>query len=308
VAAEKRLARKVDGDEKLLRVALADIASCRKVARREAGHLDHFEVGLRRMLSVAHRVQFARGLNQGMPAAAARRSLKNVRTELLKTKDLYAKVWLRHNKRENIDVSLAVFDRVERSLAEALDRPIAASGGDFLPLGLEKWYNRNFRDVGGVPIGEAVVNGVPFRFAGLGRTHLALAGEGKSITLRLPEAAALRDLHLIMTSPRPADWPCPVCRVEWLRRGRAVYGEDLLSVRHLCDWWAPRGEHIWAGGGFRYVDPMRVRYALSPGYLYGLMHVSGFPITGTPRVDAVRLTSLADRELQLFAVTVEAVR
>jgi len=126
--------------------------------------------------------------------------------------------------------------------------------------------------------------------------------------LRLPQAARVRDLHLIVTSPRAAERPEPACRVEWLDRGKAVYTEDLLSVRHLCDWWAPRGEHMWAGGGFRHVDPMRVRFALSPGYLYGLMHLSGFPITGTPWVDAMRLTALAEPEIQLFAVTVQVVR
>ena len=72
VAAKETLARTIDRDEKLLRGALADVASCRRMARKEVGHLDHFEVGLRRMLSVAHRIQFARGLNRGMPVAAAR--------------------------------------------------------------------------------------------------------------------------------------------------------------------------------------------------------------------------------------------
>ena len=164
-------------------------------------------------------------------------------------------------------------------------------------------------DVGGIPLGVTRVNGVPFRFAGAARTHETLTA-GSTLAWSFP-MARVADLHVVyggLNLPGDANDEHPLLEVRLLSGGRTVFCEELQSTRHICDWWAPRGEHMWAGGGLRYTDPARVTYALTPGAYYGLMHLSGFRPRGL-RADRLELRSLApqgSREtVAIFAVTVQ---
>ena len=84
-----------------------------------------------------------------------------------------------------------------------------------------------------------------------------------------------------------------------------MFREDLLLVTHLCDWWAPLGEHIWAGGGYRRVDLKRVRYLFSPNAYYGLVEVHAFALPENVEADELVLTPLVKTDMALFAVTLE---
>lgn len=294
----------IGADVKLVQHALRDVAAARAQAVHRAEHLDHFTVALERTLSVLHRLHFAHRVVRGLSSDERRAAVKGLRAELRATRRNYARVWLRHNKPENIDVSLNVFDRIDEAFGKfAVSRRI--------PGGLRKRFhmldlpwNTNVLDIAGVPIGETLVNDIPFRFAPRTHTHVVLQGKGNALTLDLPRAR-IADLHLVGALQRPGDDPEAALRVEWLRDSAVVFSEDLLSITHLCDWWAILGEHMWAGGGFRYIDPIRVRLALLPDDNYGLTHLSGFGNCGTPEIDAIRLTMLVEEEYRLFAATVE---
>ncbi|MBA3846823.1 MAG: hypothetical protein H0X45_09285, partial [Planctomycetes bacterium] len=97
--------------------------------------------------------------------------------------------------------------------------------------------------------------------------------------------------------------PVPGLRVALMRDGRVVHREDLLLIRHLCDWFAPRGEHMWAGGGLAHVDRARVDWAVPAGDPFGICRVRGFALGGIS--DAVELTALGPATVELFALTVE---
>jgi hypothetical protein len=95
-------------------------------------------------------------------------------------------------------------------------------------------------------------------------------------------------------------------RVELLRGGQVVFAEDLLNVVHLCDWWAPLGEHMWAGGGMAHADADRVRYAVRLGPLTGAAEVFRFDFhSHHVHADTLRLTALCGDEIRLFAATLE---
>jgi hypothetical protein len=62
---------------------------------------------------------------------------------------------------------------------------------------------------------------------------------------------------------------------------------------------------MWAGGGLAYVDPMRVRYLLTPNPPYGITCIHRFPWPVAPVADRLELTCLGSKPLQLFAITVQ---
>jgi hypothetical protein len=291
-----------DGDEAALDAALAAVARSRPLARREAEHLDHLEVALLRTRSVARRRAFARRRASGAPDPAG---AAGVAEELERTRDRYREVWLHHNKPENLEVSSAVFDRIADSFRR-LDQPEPAfDAARWLPLDLGARFDTCSGDVGGLPFGLGEVGGVPYRFAGIGATHAAMKQAGEA--LRLPFAAtAIRDLRLIATAPRPADEKrLPALRVELMRGKERVFAEDLKLISHLCDWWAPLGEHMWAGGGYAHVDRSRVSYLFSPGAPFGLCGIHGFAVQAGTVADALVLTPLIATDLALFAATIE---
>jgi hypothetical protein len=114
------------------------------------------------------------------------------------------------------------------------------------------------------------------------------------------------DLHIVSALQTPGDHQTlPAVEVLWLRGKQVVYSEKLLAIRHLCDWWAIYGEHMWAGGGFKYVDPLRVKPALRPDPNYALTHLSGFAGAGTPACDTIQLRLLLEKQYRIFAVSLE---
>ena len=271
------------------------LAGARRAARQERGQLRHYQVAIDRLAAVVARSAAAHEATLRRPAltalATARRS--------------YRAAWLAHNRPESLDVSLAVFDQQAaswRGLGRSAPRPRPG----WTPLDLGRNWKIFAEGVAGLPIGPAELGGVPFRFAPIGSTHAELA-PGATLRLSLP-TGPIRDLHLVASQPRDGEQPRPGARLRLLHQGRVVFEEELRSIRHLCDWWAPLGEHLWAGGGLAYVDPLRVRYVLSPNPPYGLTCIHRFPWPVAPVADHLELTCLAGRPLQVFALTVEEAR
>lgn len=300
------LAAKAQADRKDLQWALQAVARCRRLALREAAHLDHFTVALRRDLNVLDRVLLAERIRRGWSGTALRQALEKALSDLAEVKKLYTAVWLRHNKRPNIEVSLAVFDQVSRSLQDFQKSP-PAPGRQFCCLNLEEAGKLCDPKVGGVPLGLAKINGIPYRFADDSWTHVSLDPK-KPIVLSC-DPARVKDIHLIyggQAIPAQADEHKPLVEVRLLRNGRTVYQEKLLTVQHICDWWAPHGEHMWAGGGLKHTDPARVEYAVDAGTFFGVLHLHGFKPKGV-EADALSLQLLprGKANMALLAATLE---
>jgi len=296
----------LEADEERIALALATVARCRQTAPREKDHLDHFRVGLLRTRSVVRRLQFGRRYAAGMSTDDAAACVAAIKEDLNTVRDAYAADWRRTNKEENIEVSLAVYDEVEDSYDDLLAESAGGAGrpGKYCTLDLAPVLNKDFLAVGGLPLGLWECNGVPFLFAGRDRTHVAFDRDSGRVALAFADQE-VRDVHLIVAAHKVGEEPLPALRVELTRGGKVVYAEDLLNIEHLCDWWAPLGEHIWAGGGMAHVDPARVRYALKPGQMYGLAETFNFGIPAGTRADGLRLAPLGEGEIRLFAVTLE---
>jgi len=309
VTVKPDLAERAKADLELHECMLAAVASARSLVRREPDHLDHFTVALERQKLVCERVLLAQRIARGLAGALLKRAIAGHCRDLRRVRDLYRRVWLRQNKRPNIEVSLAVFDNVERSLRELVAvRPTARRGSVSLDLGRE--YDAYEPAVAGIPLAPARFGGVPFGFAGLDKTHVRLADQ-RVVTLSF-EPTRVSDVHLLCAGfhmPRDAKALHPILEVRLLNQGRCVFAETLLTIRHLCDWFAPRGEHMWAGGGLRYADPARVSFAFPPGVYHGVMHLRGFHVRGrqadTIEFRALSLASEPRAGVALFAATVE---
>lgn len=293
-------------DEEALRSALKKVVAAQRRAPLQKEHLDHYRVSLVRMLNVVHRLRVGMRHASGLDRREAAELCARVREELTDVRDAYMGDWLRTNKWQNVEVSLGVYDDLLESyemLPEA-GRPESAEADGYLMLDLSGIFDSDFLPVGGVPIGARTYNGVPFLFADVHRTHAVISDERPEVEVAFsPKQVA--DLHLIIAAHKTSDQPHPAAVVELVRRGECVFTEELLNITHLCDWWAPLGEHIWAGGGMAYVDPNRTQYALKPGHMYGLAHVAGFDLPEGLRADVLRIRALEGEELRLFAATVE---
>lgn len=286
-------ATRLEGDTRRLAEANRLLARCCKLASSEQVQLGHYQVAIDRLVSVVVRALAARKPTL-IPKALA--SLTHARAS-------YRAAWLAHNRPENIEVSLAVFDQ-QTAAWRALAKPLEmVSEQGFHPLNLGRAWIINLQDIAGLPIDLTRLNGTPFRFAPVNRTHGEIA-PGTTLSVALP-VVPLRDLHLVVMQPRDGEEIRPGASLRLTRRGRLVYEEELLAIRHLCDWWAPLGEHMWAGGGFAYVDPLRVRYLLSPNSPYGVTCIYRFPWPAAPVADRLELTCLGNKPLQVFAITLE---
>lgn len=283
----------LSGDIRRLAEASRLLARCRKLARHERAHLDHYQIAIDRVASVVDRALAAR-----KPA-----HIPKALVSLARARASYRALWLAQNRPENIEVSLAVYD-VQAASWKSLAKPVTeGTKPGWHPLNLDRSLNTCFLDISGIPIGGTVVGGVPFRFAPVNRTHAEIA-PGKTLSLTLP-VVPIRDFHMVITQPRDGEEIRPGARLRLTRRGHVVYEEELLTIRNLCDWWAPLGEQMWAGGGFAYVDPIRVKYLMKPNEYYGLTCISRFPWPAAPVADRLELTCLGNKPLQLFAITLE---
>ncbi len=299
----------LEKEEALVENALGKVRAARERAVRREEHLEHFRVALLRMRSVIHRLQFALCYREGLGAEEVRSGADEVREELLAVRDAYEADWLRNNKRPNIEVSLAVYDEVLPTYDELVELAPAEAGrrDGFQTLDLTGCMNRSFLPVGGVPVGEREVNGVPFLFADERHTHACLDDELPEADLCFPREA-VADIHMVVAAQKRGKEPEPAAVVELLDGDEVLHSEQLLNIKHLCDWWAPLGEHIWAGGGMAHVDEDRVRYALKPGHMYGLAETHNFDVPADTRADGLRIRALEGEELRLFAVTLELAR
>jgi hypothetical protein len=302
-AAGRRLAA---ADARRVERALAVVAECKQKARTRAAYLDHFTVGLQLILSVAHRRQAAYAMLANPAPAAVRKEAAKVIKELEHARKAYSELWLRHNKRPNIEVSLGVYARMIASY-KAMGHPVRPTADEkrrYQPLSLGSAYNVMFADVAGVPCGLARVNHIPFEFADVEHTHAVL--NDMTPSLAAPCApCVVRDIHLLVTcGTHPENGRRPALRVELYRDGRRVFSETLRALTHMVNWWAPRGEHMWAGGGLAHADARRVRFGLEPARYFGVLHVAGFGLKGQA-AEELRLTAVSEDEVQVFAATLE---
>ncbi|MFO8006426.1 MAG: hypothetical protein R6V05_01680, partial [Candidatus Brocadiia bacterium] len=171
-------------------------------------------------------------------------------------------------------------------------------------LDLSKQFNADSLSVAGLPVGERELDGVPFLFADETQTHVALTSDEPLLHVKFAELP-VEDVHLVITGERAGEEPAPGARLELLLGEETVFAEDLLTILHLCDWWAPLGDHIWAGGGMAHVESERVAYALTVGHHHGLARLSGFDVPSGTRADGLRLRAVGEGEVQLFAATLQ---
>ena len=292
VKAIPELIVKAKHDEPLLLSAMKVVDECKNAAIRENKHFDHFMVALQRMMAVIKRILFAAG---------DEKDVNVVIDTMSESRANYKNVWLRNNKKENIEVSLKVFDDAIASYQQSAEIEI---NDNFIPIDLSAYFNCNSLDVCGVPIGNRIINDVPFNFADIENTQLNLGEIGTETVICIP-SGKIKDMHIIITCPKPADEKGELgILIEVLSNGKLIFSEELLLITHLCDWWAPLGEHIWAGGGYKYTDKNRVRYTLSPNDYYGLCEVFNFKLPDAA-IDAIKLTPLADNRAAVFAITLE---
>lgn len=304
-AAKPDVVARIKCDLVLHERSLRNLAAAKRSALREGRQLDHFTVAVERERNVCRRMLLAAKIAAGLSGRPLRKALEREIAELKRVRKLHEKVWMRQFKRENIEVSLRVFDEIADSL-ERFGLPQKPVPAGYHCLDIEPVCTDCKLETGGIPIGPAEINGRPFRFAGQTHTH-AQIGKGGKLSLRFPRTR-VRDIHLIygaQTIHKDVTKASRVLEVRLLRAGKPVFREPLLSIKHLCDWWAPLGEHMWAGGGFRHVDRGRVSYALKPGFLYGLFHLAHFPVAGE-EADCLEIRALADEKFYLFAATIES--
>ena len=223
----------------------------------------------------------------------------------------YINDWLLNNRREGLQVSSKVFDDTAASFEELIGdedyKPL-----HYMPLDLSESYNCDFEGVCGIPIGYSRVEGVPFLFADKDHTHIRISKAGEKVVAQCRRTAPystvgddthIRDLHLIISAPMDPDLDDrEIVRVT----AEDVYGQrktaGLRLTRHLCDWWAPAGDHIWAGGGYAYTDKERVSLSISNDRYYGLCTVSGFEeFAGMDIPTRFEIELLENYEVNVFA-------
>ncbi|MEI6132500.1 MAG: family 20 glycosylhydrolase [Bacillota bacterium] len=290
------------------------ISGLKKVKNHKAVAIAHHMItALTIIRSVASRYVFAieYGNKPVEPGSKHEQALMGIINELRDARELALKDWMINNRFEGSEVSAKVFTDMMVSYHMLLNRTVETRKG-FVPVDLNGFYNTNFEDINGVPIGEAVCAGVPFSFAGIDKTQVTV-GTGEVLTIDLntnsPEAVGklIKDLNLIITTPfpNPAE-PEPAVKVSLLKSGEVVKEEVLDAITHCVDWFAPFGEHIWAGGGYAYADKKRVTPAIRPNLFFGLMNVSGFDF-GKDGVlaDQIIFTVLGERKVEIFALTLE---
>jgi len=224
-----------------------------------------------------------------------------------KCRDFHMKDWLSTNRPEGLEVSAEVYNSLIASYQRLLKRNVEIRKG-YKPVDLSEFYNTFFSDVAAIPIGAETCDGVPFIFAGVDSTHLKLE-KGEEISIPA-SCSNFEDLHMIVTTPMPKGAvPSQAMKVELLKGKKSLASETVDAVTHVVDWFAPMGEHMWAGGGFEYADKSRVSLALKPEYFYGLMRLSGFEklkdTLGGDAFDTIKITALAEKELVVFAVTIQ---
>jgi hypothetical protein len=146
---------------------------------------------------------------------------------------------------------------------------------------------------------------MPCTFAPIDSTHVAIK-PGEQLALPLDVTREITDLHFIyggQTSHDDAASPC--LQVALYQGRRCIFKEELLSIKDICCWWAPRGDHMWAGGGLKYTDPKRNSYAYDCRNMHGLMHLQKFKLPPLCHAERLVLSSTGRETFALFALTLE---
>ncbi len=297
------LARNARQTLALVQKAEHSLKSARNAARERKEHIDHFAVALARERNVCERIELALRYEKGMQKKKLDEAVMKALAELEKVRTLYRDDWLHYNRRPNIEISLRVYDDIARSLRALLVDEVQVEAC-FEPLDLDVRWNRFNENVAGVPFGLSLVGRTPFHFAPSSKTHCGVE-QGESLIVNF-EPKRLKDIHIVYGANgfKSGDHSETVLILAE-RDGKTVFREALKNVEQICDWWAPLGEHIWAGGGYRYVDQKRNALALTPGKHYGLMHLRGFKLPPDVEVDSIEIRCMGKGELAVFAVTLE---
>ena len=305
VVSEPAIVDQARVDLKVLKKALSDVSDSKGLTVRNKAHLEHFESALAREVNVLERLLLADRIAKGLKGKVLENAITSAVHDLSAVKRLYKKCWLNHNKEENVEVSLAVYDVVSQSLRAYL-KEVPSVASRFECLDLSAQFDQCVPDVGGFSVGLDVVNRVPYQFAGMDKTHLDVK-KGKAFVSDF-EATPVRDVHLIYGGQQinaDASDTSEIMELILRREGKVVYREKLQALRHICDWWAPEGQQMWAGGGLKYIDPERVNKAIQSGEYYGLMHLKGFDCGGV-EADQIEIKALKKGpHIALFAATIE---
>lgn len=301
---ESKLAGQAADQLQLTERCLRLCTQARKACRRETEHIDHYEVGLLRERLVLRRLQLAQSLNDGAARGRIHTMCTRVIAELQDCRQRYHAAWLRHNKKSGLEVSLAVYDFLLKDLQSLLQPPLTNSQR-YVPVDLEQHWNSCMSQVYGVPLGLQTIDQVPFHCPPLSHTHCAIK-PGKRLSLPLDNPGRLKDLHLLYGGQTSHDDSPAACLRVSLYSGRtSVFKEQLLSIKDICCWWAPRGDHMWAGGGLKYTDPKRNTYAWDCRNFHGLMHLQHFKLPADCTADRLVLSANGSETIALFALTLE---
>ena len=282
---------------------------------RNDDHLQLWLVELARCSLLAERIQAVITHGLPFPSSVVSKLVHNVK----QCRSLYRKNWLAHNRPEGLEISDSVYDYLLEDISQVSRKPATTVGCVCVPLPTER---ATFEaGIAGVPIDQHNAPGTtwaypmagchmpygqrhstPFTFFGDTHTHISLQ-PGEELSLDCKPSAII-DCHLIASTPKGDETIREQLTVDFHYQGASIFTENLLSIKHLCDWWAPHGTHMWAGGGLAHVDPQRVRPIINiPNYT--LSAVSRFPFVGTPTVDGITLRNCGENSVEIFALTLQ---
>jgi hypothetical protein len=292
-----------------------DLRHAADQARREGEHLEHHRHCLRRTADMAERILLAeRALHHrfGGKTVLLKRAGRHAAARLLADRDRFADLWLRHNWAEGMDVAVGWYDRLAEDYRH-LHRPQQRQRGDH-PVDLGDVLTETPLELSGVPAGKVLLDGCLFQLGDRPSSRPLRSGE--ELVLPFSRRFRMADLSLLLAAAHVPQEEIPALHVELRRKGKVLFEEDLLTRRHIPDWYAPRG-NIWAGSGMCFVDPDRVGLAwegigFPHGGHFGVYRAHGFALPPTmPAADSLVLRVIAPPgplAIHLLAVTRQAVR
>ena len=297
------LAKQADQQYKQTEQWLRSLPKMKEQCHREAEHIDHFEVGLLRERLILKRILLAQRLNRGMKDNERKQRFQELSADIKHCRKRYRTVWLRHNKRPNIEVSLEVYDFLLKDCKERKrERQYQQEFVSCVPI--QELATTNFNGCAGIPIGSYEIDGLAFEFCQRDKTHLALE-PGQVCELAF-ELAHMKDLHFIYGGQTSHDKEALDCFLVELYQGETcVFSEQLKSIVDVCCWWAPRGDHIWAGGGLKYTNKQRNSFAYDCRNFHGLMHLQHFNLPNDCQADRIVLSANGNETIALFAISLE---
>ncbi len=304
IHSDKSFAKQVNEQLRLTESLLKQCARAKQQCTQEADHIDHYEVGFLRERLILKRLALAQRLNAKITAAAKNKLVKDVLKDLKHTKERYSTVWLRHNKRPNIEVSLGVYDYLELNLKELISRP-GKTDKKYHSINLDKQMKVNNKNVYGLPIGKKVIKNIPYQFAPINKTHIEVKPK-QAVSIKL-DGKPISDLHFLISGQTLYDTstPKPCLLIELYKGNERIFVEHMKTIEDICCWWDPLGHHMWAGNGLKYVNKERSEFAYDCQNLHGVIHLRNFELPKDCQADKLVLTANGKDITALFALTVE---